>query len=363
MERIMNPARWPRPIAEEEQLMIVDAATGAVRVTTVGSIADALSPGDLFVVNDAATLPGLLPAKTADGRAIELRIARADFPRIRAVALGDGPTFAPTESRGAPPDVGRGGILEIAGGVTAEVVGSAHAGRLLDLDVRGDAAKFWSAVYQHGRPIQYAYVDRPLSLYHVQTAFASRPWAAEMPSAGRPVTWRTLGALRKKGVGIARVTHGAGLSSTGSAALDACLPFVEKYEIGEHAAEAIADTRRRGGLVVAAGTTVVRALESAARAGGGKVLPGTGDATIILGEETPRLVVDVVLTGIHEAGTSHHRLLSAFASQAALDGALAAAEAHGFLLHEFGDSMLVLGTPRAPLRDVTLSRGSATIAA
>ncbi|NUO52682.1 MAG: S-adenosylmethionine:tRNA ribosyltransferase-isomerase [Polyangiaceae bacterium] len=359
----MTPARWPRPSAEAEQLMVVDATSGAVQVTTLASLADILSPGDLFVVNDAATLPGLLPAKTVDGRAIELRIARIDFPRIRAIALGDGPTFAPTESRGAPPDLGRGGILEIAGGVRAEVVGSAHGGRLLDLDVRGDAAGFWRAVYAYGRPIQYSYVERPLSLYHVQTAFASRPWAAEMPSAGRPITWRALGALRKKGVGIARVTHGAGLSSTGSDALDACLPFVEKYEIGTEAAKAIADTRRLGGRIVAAGTTVVRALESAVRAGDGEVLAGRGDAALVLDDKTPRLVVDVVLTGIHEAGTSHHRLLSAFAPSSALDGALAAAEAHGFLLHEFGDSMLVVASPRVPLRDVTARERSATIAA
>ncbi len=359
----MTPARWPRPIAEEEQLMVVDASSGDVRVTTLAALADVLSPGDLFVLNDAATLPGLLHASTIDGRTLELRIARADFPRVRAIALGDGPTFAPTESRGAPPEVGRGDILEIAGGITAEVVGSAHGGRLLDLDARGDAATFWRAVYERGRPIQYAYVDRPLSLYHVQTAFSSRPWAAEMPSAGRPVTWRTLGALRKKGIRIARVTHGAGLSSTGSAALDACLPFVEKYEISEQTAAAIAETQRRGGRIVVAGTTVVRALESAARAGEGEVLAGRGEATLVLDERTPRLVVDIVLTGIHEAGTSHHRLLSAFAPQAALDGALTAAEAHGFLLHEFGDSMLVFGTPRAALRDVTARERSATIAA
>lgn len=359
----MTPARWPRANADHEQLMIVDGTTGAAQVAPLGSLADVLSPGDLFVLNDAATLPGLLPAKTADGRPIELRIARADFPRVRAVALGDGPMFAATESRGAPPDVGRGGVLEIGDSVTAEVVGSAHGGRLLDLDVRGDAASFWRSVYSHGRPVQYSYVDRPLSLYHVQTAFASRPWAAEMPSAGRPITWRALGALRKKGVGIARVTHGAGLSSTGSTALDACLPFVEKYEIGEQAAQAVAETRRRGGRIVAAGTTVVRALESAARAGGGEVLAGRGDAALVLDEDTPRQVVDVVLTGIHEIGTSHHRLLAAFAPRAVLDGALTTAEAHGFLLHEFGDSMLVVGTPRVPVRDVTVRGRFANIAA
>jgi len=70
----------------------------------------------------------------------------------------------------------------------------------------GDAA-LWAALYRHGHPVQYAHVDRPLEVWHAQTPFASRPWAVEMPSAGRPITWALIGELRRRGVGVAPITH------------------------------------------------------------------------------------------------------------------------------------------------------------
>ena len=63
-----------------------------------------------------------------------------------------------------------------------------------------DGAALWSALYRLGRPVQYSYLQAPLALWSVQTAFAGRPWAAEMPSAGRPLAWSTLLALRARGV-------------------------------------------------------------------------------------------------------------------------------------------------------------------
>src|SRR5204863_7761232 len=99
-----------------------------------------------------------------------------------------------------------------------------------------------------------------LPLYEVQTAYASRPWAVEMPSAGRPLTWDVLLRARARGVHIATLTHAAGLSSTGDVALDGALPWPERYEIPERTATAITAARAAGGRVIAIGTTVVRAL-------------------------------------------------------------------------------------------------------
>jgi S-adenosylmethionine:tRNA ribosyltransferase-isomerase len=160
-----------------------------------------------------------------------------------------------------------------------------------------------------------------------------------MPSAGRVLTAARTAALRRAGIGVASLTHAAGLSSTGTPALDALLPLPERYEVPGRTAAAVSETRVRGGRVVAAGTTVVRALESAA--GGGGVAAGPGVARLrIDGGYAPR-AVDAVLCGMHEPGSSHFDLLTAFAPPERLRDAHARAEAHGYLAHEFGDSMLV----------------------
>ena len=73
-------------------------------------------------------------------------------------------------------------------------------------DQRG--AALWTALYRFGRPVQYSYLQAPLALWDVQTAWATRPWWVEPPSAGLPLTAATWRDLRAAGVGIASVTHG-----------------------------------------------------------------------------------------------------------------------------------------------------------
>src|SRR5690606_811511 len=126
----------------------------------------------------------------------------------------------------------------------------------------------WAGLYRGGAPVQYSYHRAPLALWSVQSAFAGRPWAAEMPSAGRPLDWRTLGGLRRAGVGLARLTHAAGLSSSGDPAMDRLLPLPERYAIPEATIAAITATQARGGRIIAVGTTVVRALEGSVAASG-----------------------------------------------------------------------------------------------
>jgi len=177
----------------------------------------------------------------------------------------------------------------------------------------------------------------------VQTPYAARPWASEMPSAGRPLRLELLARLRARGVRVAWLTHAAGLSSTGDAGLDAALPLPERYEIPPPTVAAVADARRRGGRVVAVGTTVVRALEGAARSGGGDLHPGPGVTDLRIGRGFEPRVVNGLLSGIHGRDSSHFALLSAF-----LPGAFAMLYslhviAGRYRGHEFGDSTLVLG--------------------
>jgi S-adenosylmethionine:tRNA ribosyltransferase-isomerase len=184
--------------------------------------------------------------------------------------------------------------------------------------------------------VQYAHRHELLPLWSVQTAYAARPWAAEMPSAGRPLNWRVLLGLRKAGITIEALTHAAGLSSTGDDALDRALPWPERYQIPRRTSDAIAATRARGGRVIAIGTTVVRALE----ASGAEA--GSGIATLRLDASYRPAIVDGLVSGLHVPGESHFELLSAFAPAPRLRRAMALAAAAGLSGHEFGDSCLIL---------------------
>ncbi|HUS29387.1 MAG TPA: S-adenosylmethionine:tRNA ribosyltransferase-isomerase, partial [Kofleriaceae bacterium] len=218
----------------------------------------------------------------------------------------------------------------------------ATSGRRVELETRESGDELWQALYASGAPVQYAHRPELLPLYAVQTAYAARPWAAEMPSAGRPLTWDVLIGLRRAGVEIATLTHAAGLSSTGDDALDRALPWPERYEIPERTAAAIAETKARGGRVIAIGTTVVRALESSALANGGRVVGGAGIATLRLDARYVLRVVDGLVSGLHTPGESHFDLLSAFAPRERLAAAIELAAAHGLSSHELGDACLIL---------------------
>ncbi len=374
----MRPASRPRS-ARELRILVVGPGGAPASAVPASALPSLLAPGDLVVINDAATIPASFAAHTATGEPLEVRLAGAlelanrpgAVPRFQAALLGRGDFRVRTEDRPPPPFVDVGDVLFLGGapggapGLVARVVALSPISRqLVELDLSvdglpggGEPADRWAAIYRVGRPVQYAYVPQALALWDVQNAWASRPWAFEMPSAGRVLDASALLALRARGVGIASVTHAAGLSSTGDPEIDRRLPLPERFEVSQATADAALLARARGGRVVAVGTSVVRALEAAAGRGNGAV---SGTTDLRLSPASRRAVVDALLTGSHEADTSHFELLGAFAGAAVLERALAAAEAEGLLGHEFGDAWLVWGERPARSEDAA---ASATFAA
>jgi S-adenosylmethionine:tRNA ribosyltransferase-isomerase len=282
------------------------------------------------------------------------------------------PALVPTELRPAAPVLAAGERLEFAGGLGATVLGRHEEARplvWLAFDTAGE--RLAEALHLAGRPVRYAYVPRAWPLHHYQTLFAAGPGSAEMASAGRPFTVQTLADLRARGVGLATISLHAGLSTYGDPATDRRYVPAEPYLVPEATAAAVATTRAAGGRVVAVGTTVVRTLETAARAGGegggnrgggegqggggveagvggreGGPAPilraGPGVSRLRISPGFPLRVVDGLLTGLHEPEASHLDLLGAFLDPAALERAYAAALDAGYLWHEFGDVCLLL---------------------
>jgi S-adenosylmethionine:tRNA ribosyltransferase-isomerase len=325
------------------KLAILDP-TGKVQHRPRSALATLFSPNDLVVANDAATLPAsLCGTHCKSGKYIEIRLAAwispGDPTRFVAVAFGSGDHRARTEDRPAPPPISIGDDL-ILGPLVARVERLLDHPRLIALRFAGDRAAVLAGIARQGRPIQYAHVPEPLALWDVWTSVAAEPVAFEPPSAGFALNWRILEAWRERGIGFATLTHAAGISSTGDPELDLRLPFDEPYHIPDATAAAISRTKSRGKRIVAVGTTVVRALESAAN-GDQCVRAGKGIARGKITGETKLRIVDAILTGVHRPSESHFELLHAFANDTILFPVSASLAQHGYRTHEFGDSVLI----------------------
>ena len=352
----MKAATWPVQRPRDARLLVVDGA-GRISHHPRSALADLLVAGDLVVANDAATLPASLSGRhVATGVAIEVRLAGRrsldadDVAWFLAVVFGAGDWRTRTEDRPLPPPLAAGDTLAL-GPLAATVARVVAAPRLVELCFGGAADAIRAGIARHGRPVQYAHIAAPLALWDVWTAIAAQPVAFEPPSAGFVLDWRLLDQMARRGIGFATLTHAAGLSSTGDAALDVQLPFDEPYHLPTATVAAVRAARERGDRVVAIGTTVARSLEHAAAQPGG-IRAGPGIATNRLGRSTRLRVVDALVSGTHEPGSSHHELLRAFVGDMTLDRIDAALESPspGYRTHEFGDSVLVergVATPRA----------------
>jgi len=340
----MKAAQTPSQRPRGAKLLVVDAQ-GRVRHEDRSRLADLMRPGDVLVANDAATLPASLSGvHLPTGRAIEVRLAGRDSPGVSdvheftAVLFGEGDHRTPTEHRAPPPQVIAGDVLML-GPLRAKIVRTLGHPRLVRLRFSGEPDAIWSGIARHGKPVQYSHMHEPLKLWDVWTRVAALPVAFEPPSAGFVLDWALLSSLKAAGVAFATLTHAAGLSSTGDDALDARLPLDEPYHIPASTVRAIREAKQRGGRVIALGTTVTRALEHAAAQRGLK--PGAGLANQKLGPDSQLRIVDVIVSGTHEPGTSHYELLRAFAADGVLRHASAELDAHGYLTHEFGDSVWI----------------------
>jgi S-adenosylmethionine:tRNA ribosyltransferase-isomerase len=335
-----QPVQRPR----DARLLVIDGR-GALWHAARASLPEHLRPGDLVVANDAATLPASLHGvHLPSGTPAEVRLAgraslRRDDLRFSAVVFGAGDWRTRTEDRPPPPALAPGERFAL-GPLVASIDAVLGHPRLVALRFEGSADAVWAGIARHGRPIQYAYLSEALALWDVWTPVAALPVAFEPPSAGFALDWRTLAALRARGIGFATLTLAAGISSTGDPALDARLPLDEAYRIPESTASAIRRAAAKGARIVAVGTTVVRALEHAA-ARTGVAAAGDGVATQRIDARSRLRVVDAILSGTHEPHESHYQLLRAFQDDAALARASAALETRGYRTHEFGDSVLV----------------------
>jgi S-adenosylmethionine:tRNA ribosyltransferase-isomerase len=334
------------------RLLVLDGDDASIQTFPVHDLPRLFHPGDVLVVNDAATLPASLFAETSAHAHVEVRLLaqRGDDPREwSAVLFGEGDFHTPTEHRPAPPEVAPGDRFRIGDGFVARVDAvSPLSRRLLNVRFLCEPAAFWHLLYAYGHPVQYAHTTEPYELWDVQTPYAARPWAAEMPSAGYHLGTSILRGLEQKGVGVHALTHAAGLSATGDTALDERLPLAERFDIPSTTVRAVGAARREGHRVVAAGTTVLRALEGCQVNHDGRLVDGPGLTDLRIGPEFRLRIANGLLTGLHERTSSHFRLLQALADEPILEKGYRYADEIGLRGHELGDLSLVWAKHHSP---------------
>lgn len=301
-------------------------------------IGEHLRAGDLVVVNTSATVPGEVDGNSKRHGPVVLHVATPLPDGAWVVELRTSPDAARPvlDARSGDEIVAAGLTFTLESGYPAE--GSAPSGagnRLWRAHPSGIGVR--AALDRFGRPISYGYLARHYPLAAYQPIFAREPGSAEMASAARPFTPELVVELVTRGVLLAPVTLHTGVSSQEAGEL----PQPERFRVPAATADLVNHARARGGRVVAAGTTVTRALESAVGPDG-LARPAQGWTERLVSVDDPPRVVDGLITGWHNPDASHLLLVESVAGAGLTQRAYDAAVAGDYLWHEFGDSALLL---------------------
>jgi len=321
------------------RLLVIGRYTDTFTHTRFDRISEFLAPGDLLVFNSSRTLPATLIGKIRSPKlTIEVRLAEL---------LPDGTWLVlavPLSPKKTENVFAQGLILDFELDLSCEVLHrDKRIPRLWRVRFSKTGTEFLDLLYRIGQPVRYRYLSAPWRLSYYQNVYALQPGASEMPSAGRAFTWKLLLQLRSQGVESASITLHTGLSSYLDCELDRQhLASEEEYWVSEEAADKIRRTRDSGHRIIAVGTTVVRALESAAAEFGGEVRACHRYTKMRITADYHLRVMDGLLTGLHEPEASHLDLLAAFVSPEKIYAAYGEAIQRRYLWHEFGDLNLIL---------------------
>jgi S-adenosylmethionine:tRNA ribosyltransferase-isomerase len=315
------------------RMMVANRSTNDLVHSTFALLPMYLDTGDLVVVNTSGTIPAAVGGLSEDGTHVVVHFS-TELAEDRWVVEVRRPAGRASERWDGPP-IGR--RIALSESAAIELVEPYLDSERLWVASLSSATPLRVFLAANGRPISYGYVDRPWPISTYQNVYATEPGSAEMPSAGRPFTPEVITRLVAKGVGVTPlVLH------TGVASLEADeTPYPERLVVPAITAARVNATHDAGGRVIAIGTTVVRAIESAVDPDGTiSALDGWTD--LIITPERGVLAIDGLLTGWHEPEASHLLMLEAIAGRPLLEHSYDASLAEGYLWHEFGDVHLVL---------------------
>jgi S-adenosylmethionine:tRNA ribosyltransferase-isomerase len=324
----------PLPQRTASRLLALDGATGAIRDLQFAQLVSLLRSGDLLVLNDTRVLPARLAGRKASGGACEILLERIlDDRRILAQARA---------SKGLRPDT----TIALPAGAMARVL--ARRGELYELEFDRSALPYFEA---HGSVALPPYVTRAvedLDRERYQTVYADEPGAVAAPTAGLHFDRAALDSIESSGVSVERLTLHVGAGTFQPMRVDEIESHQmqsERYRVPATTVAAVDFARRRGGRVIAVGTTVVRALEAAAA--GGTLGARDGETDIFIRPGYRFRVVDALLTNFHLPESTLLVLVAAFAGRERVLAAYHHAIAGGYRFFSYGDCMFVTPDPAA----------------
>ena len=336
-------AQSPLPERSAGRMLTLDRDTGSRADRRVCDLPDLLRPGDLLILNDTRVVAARLRGTKPSGGRVEVLLER---PCAACEAL--------VQVRASKPV--RPGLLIATAGGPLEVM--AREEDLWRVRLPGPVFEFFDRWGEVPLPPYIARAPEAADRQRYQTLFAREPGAVAAPTASLHFDEALLGAIAARGVQTAFVTLHVGAGTfqpVRTERIDEHLMHAERVTVGAATCEAVAATRAKGGRIVAAGTTVVRALESAAlraaERGAAALEPWSGETALFIRPGFRFQLVDALLTNFHLPESTLLMLVCAFAGREAVLGAYRHAVASGYRFFSYGDAMFLargLSAPVAP---------------
>jgi S-adenosylmethionine:tRNA ribosyltransferase-isomerase len=332
-------AQCPATLRDASRLMVLDGDTTAHR--TFRELPSLLYPGDLLVLNETRVIAArLIGELVPEGRRVELLLLRpADSPRYDGRALRWIALARPARRlrAGARIDFGLPGHATVARELE-------HGAREVEFTLKSTFEDFLTRAGRMPLP-PYIHNDSADAQDRYQTVFARVPGSVAAPTASLHFTPELLQRIDARGVEVVRLTLDVGLGTfrpVRAVRIDDHTMYAEAYAIAPAAAQAIERARCEERRIVAAGTTVVRALEGNFRSHG-RIAAGEDSTDLFITPGYKFRVVTSMITNFHLPRSTLLMLVSAFAGRERVLRAYAEAIERGYRFYSFGDAMLIAG--------------------
>ena len=323
-------AQFPAAERSASRLLHLDGSSGAVHDHMFRDLPALLKRGDLLLFNDTRVIKARLFGRKASGGSVEVLVERV---------LDERRALAHVRASRAPKPGSR---LRLAEAIDAEVLD--RRDDLFLLEFHGDAPLL-QLLERHGSLPLPPYITHAAGTSdeeRYQTVYARAPGAVAAPTAGLHFDDAMLARLQDHGIGIAYVTLHVGAGTFQPVRVDAIAEHrmhSELYSVPQETVALIEKTRQQGGIITAVGTTVLRALESAARSG--ELAAGSGETDIFITPGYRFRVVERLLTNFHLPKSTLLMLVSAFAGLDHVRHAYRHAVDERYRFFSYGDAMLI----------------------